>query len=149
MALNFQVFIDCPDPNRLAAFWPAALGYLVEDNAALISQLLAAQAVPAQAKTNVDDRLAWHELAAIRHPDDPVQPHTGVGLGRRLLFQLVPEPKSVKNRLHLDLRVGHDRQATEVARLEALGARVLRHVDDRDSRHVTMADPAGNEFDVQ
>lgn len=62
---------------------------------------------------------------------------------------MVPEPKSVKNRLHLDLRVGGDRQAAEVARLEALAARVLRHVDDRGSRHVAMADPEGNEFDVQ
>lgn len=149
MAVNFQVVVDCRDPNRLAAFWAAALGYLVEDNAALISRLLAARAVPAQATMDIDGRLAWRELAAIRHPDDPVQPDTGAGLGRRLLFQVVPEPKSVKNRLHLDLRVGGDRQAAEVARLEALGARVLRHVDDRGSRHVTMADPEGNDFDVQ
>lgn len=149
MAVNFQVVVDCRDPNRLAAFWAAALGYLVEDNAALISRLLAARAVPAQATMDIDGRLAWRELAAIRHPDDPVQPDTGAGLGRRLLFQVVPEPKSVKNRLHLDLRVGGDRQAAEVARLEALGARVLRHVDDRGSRHVTMADPEDNDFDVQ
>ena len=97
----------------------------------------------------IGERLAFRELAAVRHPDDPVQPVSGIGLGRRILFQVVPESKTTKNRLHLDLHVGPEARERETARLEALGATVLAHVDDRGSRHVTLADPEGNEFDVQ
>jgi len=149
MPTDVKVVVDCQDPHRLADFWAEALGYLVEDNSALVQQLLGSGAVPAAATTRVDGRAAWRDLAAVRHPDDPVQPFTGTGLGRRLLFQAVPEPKTVKNRLHLDLHVGLEAQAAEVARLARLGATVLAQVDDRGSRHVTMADPEGNEFDVQ
>ncbi|MGI8693584.1 MAG: VOC family protein, partial [Geodermatophilaceae bacterium] len=63
--------------------------------------------------------------------------------------QAVPEPKTVKNRMHLDLSVGPDARDSEVTRLEGLGATVLAHVDADGSQHVTMADPEGNEFDVQ
>jgi hypothetical protein len=51
----------------------------------------------------------------------------GVG-GRRQLFQQVPEPKTVKNRLHLDLHAGPDLRDGEVARLRELGATVLQEV---------------------
>ena len=62
-----------------------------------------------------------------------------------ILFLSVPEAKSVKNRVHLDLRP--DDQAAEVERLLGLGA---RHVDigQRDVSWVVMADPEGNEFCV-
>ncbi len=149
MAVDVKLVVDCHDPHRLVAFWADALGYLAEDNSALVQQLLDGGAVPEAATLRIGGRLAFRELAAIRHPDDPAQPHTGIGLGRRILFQAVPEPKTVKNRLHLDLHVGPDVQDEEVGRLEGLGARALRRVDDRGSRHVTMADPEGNEFDVQ
>jgi predicted enzyme related to lactoylglutathione lyase len=71
------------------------------------------------------------------------------GAGPRLVFVNVPEPKTVKNRVHLDL-VPDGSQAEELARLESLGAAVI---DDR--RRVTpggwvvMADPEGNEFDLE
>ena len=55
----------------------------------------------------------------------------------------------MKNRMHLDLTVGPDARDAEVARLEQLGAKVLARVDADGSNHVTMADPEGNEFDVQ
>jgi hypothetical protein len=58
----------------------------------------------------------------------------------RLYFQLVPERKQVKNRVHLDLR-GDDHEA-EMAKLIDAGARVLRNFDD----FVVMGDPEGNEF---
>jgi hypothetical protein len=149
MALDWKLVVDCADPIRLARFWAEALGYLVEDNSALIDRLAAADAVPPQAYVEVDGRKAWRELAAVRHPADPVDPASGTGLGRRLLFQAVPEPKQVKNRLHLDLHVGPAGREAEVKRLESLGATVLREVADRGSVHTTMADPEGNEFDVQ
>ncbi|SBT48390.1 VOC family protein [Micromonospora auratinigra] len=149
MAREWKLVVDCADPIRLARFWAEALDYQVEDNSALIDRLVAAGAVPPQAYVEVAGRKAWRELAAVRHPDDPVDPASGTGLGRRLLFQAVPEPKQVKNRLHLDLHVGPDGRDAEVERLVALGATVLREVADRGSVHTTMADPEGNEFDVQ
>ena len=65
-----------------------------------------------------------------------------------MLFQLVPEAKTVKNRVHLDVRVGAERREAEVARLLARarpcsgGARRARY------EWVTLADPEGNEFCV-
>jgi catechol 2,3-dioxygenase-like lactoylglutathione lyase family enzyme len=67
------------------------------------------------------------------------------GIVPDLLFLKVPEGKIVKNRLHLDLRPVD--QAAEVARLEALGARLL-DVGQGDVSWVVMSDPDGNEFDV-
>lgn len=65
------------------------------------------------------------------------------GVSPDILFLRVPEAKSTKNRLHLDLRP--DDQGVEVARAEALGA---RRVDVGQAEHswVVMADPEGNEF---
>jgi hypothetical protein len=63
-----------------------------------------------------------------------------------LLFQKVPEPKAVKNRVHLDLR--GEVMADEVARLVALGATVLAERSLGDFRWTVMADPEGNEFCV-
>jgi predicted enzyme related to lactoylglutathione lyase len=68
----------------------------------------------------------------------------------RLVFVEVPEEKTVKNRVHLDLVPDGVSQDQEVGRLVSLGARII---DDR--RHATpggwvvMADPEGNEFDVE
>ena len=66
--------------------------------------------------------------------------------GPRLTFHQVPEPKSVKNRLHLDLAT-NDLDA-EVDRLLALGATRLNDLDKGELRWTTLADPEGNEFDV-
>lgn len=67
--------------------------------------------------------------------------------GPTLLFQSVPEGKSVKNRLHLDLRSSGS-MAEEVTRMEALGATPIRRVDEGGSFWTVMADPEGNEFCV-
>ncbi|KNB50812.1 VOC family protein [Streptomyces caatingaensis] len=149
MAVHWKVVVDCADPLPLADFWAAALGYEVEDHGALIDRLLAAGVIDDSQWTAVGDRKAWVHAAAVRHPDDPVDASTGTGLGRRILFQAVPEPKEGKNRLHLDLHFGPEQRDVEVARLEGLGARVLRTVVEHGSHHVTMADPEGNEFCVQ
>jgi hypothetical protein len=149
MAIRTQVVMDCSDPHLVARFWAEALGYEREDNSALIRQLLDTGAAPEAATTTVDGQLSWGTLAAIRHPEDPVHPFTGAGQGRRMLFQQVPEPKTIKNRVHLDCLVGRDARDAEVARLEGLGATVLAVVQGDGNDHVTMADPEGNEFDVQ
>ncbi|SIN23313.1 VOC family protein [Micromonospora cremea] len=149
MALAWKLVVDCAEPIALARFWADALGYEIEDNSALIDQLVAAGRVGPEAYVEIDGRRAFRELAAIRHPEDPVQPVSGIGLGRRLLFQAVPEPKQVKNRLHIDLHAGPEARQATVQRLVGLGATVLREVAERGSVHTTMADPEGNEFDVQ
>ena len=125
MARIRDVVFDCGHPAALARFWAAALeGYAVApyDQAEL-------------------DRL---RAAGIDDPeDDPtvlVEPSSGSG--PRLWFQLVPEAKQVKNRVHLDLASAD--VSAEVLRLAGLGARVLAE----HQAWVTMADPEGNEFDV-
>jgi hypothetical protein len=148
MAVAYKVVIDCADPHRLAAFWAAALDYVVEDNSALIRQLIDAGQVPEAETTTVDGQLRFRDAVAVRDPDGPVDERSGIGLGGRVLFQVVPEPKTVKNRVHLDLHVGEDRRAEVLDRLTAAGGRVLWEGRQGPNTWVTMADPEGNEFCV-
>ena len=69
------------------------------------------------------------------------------GRDRPILFQVVPEPKSAKNRLHLDLRPSTSMDA-EVERLVAAGAAVQERIDEPGSFWTMMRDPEGNEFCV-
>ncbi|MCM2575865.1 VOC family protein [Streptomyces meridianus] len=149
MAVTWKLVVDCADPIRLAGFWAQALGYVLEDHSALIDRLLGAGAIGEDDWVLVNGHKALRHAAAVRHPDDPFEEATGTGLGRRLLFLTVPEPKQGKNRLHIDLHFGPENRDAEVEHLKGLGATVLNTVDEHGSRHVTMADPEGNEFDVQ
>jgi hypothetical protein len=108
--------IDAHDPFRLARFWEAALGW----------RITAAEA----------DEVVLEPPAG--SPAD--------GVAADLLFLRVPEAKTDKNRLHLDLRP--EEQAVEVARLEALGAERVSIGQGDDVSWVVMADPEGNEFCV-
>lgn len=110
------VCIDCADPRGLATFWEAALGW---------------------------PRTYEHDDEVVLEP--PVD-SSARGVAPDLLFLRVPEGKSVKNRLHIDLRP--DDQAAEVARLEALGARRADVGQRGDESWVVLADPDGNEFCV-
>ena len=88
------------------------------------------------------DVLGWQRIdddpdEILLKPDDPAA-------GKELLFLRVPEGKTVKNRLHLDLRP--DDQAAEVARVEALGAKRVNIGQGDDVTWVVLADPEGNEF---
>lgn len=149
MALNWKLVIDAADPLAQADFWSQALGYELEDHSALIARLREYGQLPADSTVQAHGRDAWRDFAAVRHPDDPVDPQNGVGLGRRLLFQRVPEGKTTKNRMHLDLHAGAEHREAEVTRLEGMGARVLDQQDQPMGRWTTMADPEGNEFCVQ
>ncbi|MFF2535643.1 VOC family protein [Streptomyces cyaneofuscatus] len=146
--LSWKLVIDSTDPHAQAGFWAEALGYLIEDNSALVEQLLAAGAIPGPITTHAHGRRAWRDLAAARHPDDPYDETSGTGLGRRLLFQRVPEPKTVKNRLHIDVHTAPGERDAQAERLVALGARVLRAVDEPGGSWLVLADPEGNEFCV-
>lgn len=147
--IHWKLVIDAADPHAQAAFWAAALGYTDEDHSAQITRLLTLGAVTPEMTLSVSGRLAWRDLAAVRHPDDPYDEQSGAGLGRRLLFQRVPEKKTVKNRLHMDLHPGPDARDAEVDRLTAQGASVLHRVSEPGGAWVVMTDPEGNEFCVQ
>ncbi len=126
-AVHWKLVVDAGDPHAQADFWAAALHYEIEDNNALIERLLELGALPREATVEYHARLAFRDLIAVRHPDDPYDKDTGTGLGRRLLFQRVPEAKTAKNRLHLDLHPGEGRRAAEVERLNgARGERAAR-----------------------
>ena len=142
MARQFQVTFDAADPGALAGFWCQVLGYRIDPpppgfdtwDAALESF-----GVPPERR---------NDASAASDPEE---------VGPRLFFQKVPEGKSAKNRVHLDVRgapglEGDERMAAleaECERLVALGAK-------RQSRHepapplsngfIVMLDPEGNEF---
>jgi glyoxalase superfamily protein len=139
MSTPFQIAIDAADPHALNRFWSAAMGYEMEDHHDLVKQLLDSGQVTPDETIELDGRLAFKTAAASRDPE---------GVAPRLLFQTVPEPKTVKNRVHLDLHVGDERRENEVERLIALGASRLWDGQQGPNRWVTMADPEGNEFCV-
>ena len=144
MATKFQVVIDCADPDRLARFWAAALGYKLQEppeGHATWEDFLTAAGIPEE---------EWNSASAVVDPD---------GVGSRIYFQRVPEGKVAKNRVHLDLNVSGDsgtpleerkkRVDAEVRRLSDEGARVLRPLEQRGEYWVVMQDAEGNEFCVQ
>lgn len=143
MPLDFQVVVDCSAPHVLADWWAAALGWAVEpSDEDFIRRMIAEGHATASDTTTHKGILVWKTGAAIRNPDGPM---IGPG-GRRILFQLVPEPKTVKNRMHLDVRVGQDNVEAEMERLVAAGATFLHRGHEGPHGWVTLTDPEGNEF---
>lgn len=142
MTRDVQITFDCADAPALAAFWAEVLDY-------------ERQAPPGDFDT-------WEAaLAAFGVPEsewtsrDAIVPKDGDG--PRLFFQQVPEGKTAKNRVHLDVRVvpglsGDERMAAleaEADRLGALGATRAYRIDPAppmESGFLTMQDPEGNEF---
>jgi len=144
---NVQMTVDCSDPHAQARFWAEALGWVVERHTAMIQSLLDQGVARQDQVIEIDGELAWSTVEALRHPEhDAIRDLGGTA---RMLFQVVEEPKTVKNRMHLDLNVGKENIDAEVARLTSLGARELWKVDEPGAFHTTMADPEGNEFCVQ
>jgi hypothetical protein len=140
MAFDMQVTIDSTDPHGLADWWAEALGWQVEQqDEAFIRRMVDTGAASEDDTMRHRDQLVWKVGAAITSPD-PGRP--------RVLFQAVPEPKTVKNRLHFDVRVGADRREAEVARLIGLGATELWRASQGPFEWATLADPEGNEFCV-
>ena len=138
MAYLFQVTIDSTAPHPLADWWAEALGWEREPTDEAFIRRMVDEGHAAESDTMLHDgRLVWAVGAAIRHPTDTAP---------RVLFQQVPEPKTVKNRVHLDVRVGPENVDSEVARLTARGATVLHHGQQGPYRWVTIADPEGNEL---
>ena len=92
----------------------------------------------------------WADVLGRQVAEDPTSEHAvllpGDTSGLRIVFNKVPEPKTVKNRLHLD--VISDTFDAEKERLLNLGAQRLRDVQRDKSRWTTFADIEGNEFDL-
>ncbi|HEY0260570.1 MAG TPA: VOC family protein [Lacisediminihabitans sp.] len=135
--MKLQVTFDTADPNAQAAFWAALLGYQVEDNSEFVDRLVSDGRMPESDRLIRNGRSVFREVAAARDP---------TGEGPRLYFQLVPEGKVAKNRVHLDVPVPEETRRAEVARAEALGATLLWETDDRGTYTYTLSDPEGNEF---
>lgn len=147
--LHWKLVVDAHDPHAQADFWAVALHYEVEDHSTLIAKLLDLGAIQPGILLDHHGRRAWRDAAAVRHPDDPYDPESGTGLGRRLLFNRVPHAeKMTKNRLHIDLHGPTGDRDTEVERLRTLGARVESHIQEPGGEWVVMTDPEGNEFCV-
>jgi Glyoxalase-like domain len=143
VAYTFQTVIDCTDPHLLAEWWAATLGWQVEsqDEAFIRSMIEQGHASDADTRT-YRGALVWREAAAI-HPHEEKSPARS-----RILFQEVPEAKSVKNRVHLDIRIGDDDPRMVRERLIARGATVIHTGQQGPNTWLTMADPEGNEFCV-
>ncbi|MHC3002802.1 VOC family protein [Gordonia metallireducens] len=142
MSREIQVTFDCADPAALAAFWAEVLGYRIQAPPAGFDTwdaALEAMGIPEERR---------NDASAVIDPD---------GRGPRIFFQRVPEGKTAKNRVHLDVRAapglaGDDRMASheaEAARLVVLGATRVRRVEPEPplgAGHIVMLDPEGNEF---
>ena len=140
MAFDFQVTIDSTAPHELADWWAEALGWQVEaQDEAFIRRMVESGAASEADTTTHRGALVWKVGTGLTSPD-PGRP--------RVLVQAVPEAKTVKNRLHFDVRVGAADQEAEVARLTGMGATELWRGAQGPSSWVTMADPEGNEFCV-
>jgi Glyoxalase-like domain len=153
MSARFQLVIDCTDPELLARFWAAALGYVLEP--------------PPEGFAAWDD---WRRDIGLPDSelgigaDSIIDPR---GEGPRIWFRVEPDAKVVKNRLHLDIHVSGGRSdsmvdrnvplATRTRRVDAearrladLGATITGTLgaDGLDHYAVGMKDPEGNEFDI-
>jgi hypothetical protein len=143
MGLNIQIVIDSKNPHELADWWAETLEWAVEpqDEGFIRSMIEKGFAADAETKTH-NGKLVWRDGAAIR----PTEELDAKAPTRRLLFQTVPEGKTVKNRVHWDVRIG-SRDKDEVrAELEARGATFLWTASQGPHTWHTMADPEGNEF---
>lgn len=112
-----ELCIDCSDPRSLAGFWKDVLGWEIEEEE--------------ENGGDEDDEIALR---------DPEQEYP------ILLFVKVPEGKTVKNRLHIDVSPRDRDQDAELRRLLSLGARRTDVGQGEEVSWVVLADPEGNEF---
>ncbi|WP_132992913.1 VOC family protein [Gordonia zhaorongruii] len=150
MSRDLQITFDAHDPRSQSRFWAAALGYLIPGPPGVD---LDSWADPFDAWDAFLERMGvpaseWNSRSAAEDPG---------GTGARLFFQRVPEEKTVKNRVHLDVRgapglAGDERMAAleaACAELEALGATRVRRQDPdppMEGGYIVLTDPEDNEF---
>jgi hypothetical protein len=140
--VKFQVTFDANDPPRLADFWALALGYEIQP--------------PPPGFDSWDDWATdmgipeenWNDARALVDP---------AGEGPRIFFQRVPEGKTAKNRVHLDVNVAADAEPEQrrsvvedtAERLVNEGATSIGPMEEHGGFWIVMRDPEGNEFCVQ
>jgi hypothetical protein len=140
--VKFQVTFDANDPPRLADFWALALGYEIQP--------------PPPGFDSWDDWATdmgipeenWNDARALVDP---------TGKGPRVFFQRVPEGKTAKNRVHLDVNVAADAEPEQrrsvvedtAERLVNEGATSIGPMEEHGGFWIVMRDPEGNEFCVQ
>jgi hypothetical protein len=157
MSYSLQIVVDAADPHAQADWWAETLGWSVEPSDADFIRSMVDQGFATEEETMMHNgQLVWRPGAAIC-PTDQV----GKRPRQRILFQVVPEPKTVKNRVHwdVDLRTpsnggadagnGGTTDSSKEAvrdRLLARGATFLWESSQGPHAWFTMADPEGNEF---
>jgi hypothetical protein len=145
--VRFQLVIDCADPDRLARFWAAALGYELAPSPAGFdtwNDYYRHLGLPDEYLVDGADRIS-----------DPQ------GHGPAIWFNVVPDAKDakIKNRLHMDIHASGERSDpietrrkrvdAEASRLAGLGATITGPLSDEGDHYaVGMKDPEGNEFDI-
>ena len=136
--MKHQIVFDCTDPHLLVRFWADAMDLDVEVDSAFVERKVAEGQAQEADTVMIEGERHWRDAAACSDDDRST----------RLLFLVVPEPKTVKNRVHLDLHVGEERRDAEVDRLLGLGATRLWEGSLGPFSWVTLSDPEGNEFCV-
>src|SRR5579863_5416205 len=152
MSAPFQLVIDCKDPELMARFWAAALGYVLEP--------------PPEGFATWDDfrrAIGFPEDELGMGADSIIDPS---GESPRIWFRADEAAKVVKNRLHIDIHASggrtviegrsvpiatrRERVDAEARRLADLGATITGPLGDGSLDHyaVGMKDPEGNEFDI-
>ena len=141
MYTKIQITFDAAEPEKLAEFWGLALGYVIEpppEGFESWEEFARSAGIPEEQFGEVSSRI------------DPV------GEGPRLYFQRVPEGKTAKNRVHLDIQVGRGAKgerrkrlvSEKVEQLVRAGASLAWENETLWGDSVVLRDPEGNEFCV-
>jgi Glyoxalase-like domain len=156
MTYSLQIAVDATNPHAQADWWAETLGWSVEPSDGQFIRSMIDQGHASEDDTLLHrGQLVWRTGAAICPTDQ-----LGTRPRQRILFQVVPEPKTVKNRVHwdIDLRPAAANGATTAApdaaesketvrdRLLSRGATFLWEARQGPHSWFTMADPEGNEF---
>lgn len=134
MANPFQVTFDAASPRALGGFWCEVLGYVEQPPPPGFDTWEAALTAFGIDQSDPD------RAYAIVDPD---------GVGPRVFFQKVPEPKTAKNRVHLDVDVGVETMHAKADELVAAGATWVAEHEEPGGHWITLLDPEGNELCLQ
>jgi hypothetical protein len=131
MAHAIQITVDAADPRAQGEFWCNVLGYMEQSPPSGFENW--DQALEAMGIDRSDPNRAF----AIVDPD---------GIGPRVFFLKIPEGKTTKNRMHLDVHTEIEKMQARADELVALGATFVGELDEPEGHWIPLLDPEGNEF---